>query len=315
MRTLAASFDPDLPAALLVVQHTHPAGPALLAQILDRAGRLPAAFACSGDVITAGRIFVAPPDRHLLVSSDGALVIDRGPRENLSRPAIDPLFRSAALALGPGLIGVILTGDLDDGAAGLKAVKLCGGTTIVQDPNEAEAPEMPRNAIRSTAVDHCVDIASLGPLLDRLAREPIYSGDSAGRPRPVELEIEAAVRAGDMSVLEGQRMFTEPSLFTCPECHGVLSRLRDEHPVRYRCHTGHAFTADSLVAALSQSTEAGLWSVVRSLQEQAMLLAHLASHARAGGELEAAERLQRESDAAQSRATAVRELPTSAPSL
>lgn len=307
LRTLIAALPQDIPAAILVVQHVHAAGPGLLPSILTQAGRLPAGHAEDGQPVEAGRIHVAPPDRHMLIAGEGCLQVSMGPRENGSRPAIDPLFRSVALAYGPRAVGVILTGMLDDGAAGLRAIKLCGGTTVVQDPAEAVAPSMPRSALRASRADHCVGIAELGPLLDQLARVPIPEQNIMDATARRELEIEAAIGAGDRASLDGARLFGEPSLFTCPECHGVLSRMRGDTTLRFRCHTGHAFTAESLLNAVRQESEAALWGAIRSLQEQAMLLEHLAQHATSAEESHATETWRRAADEMRAKANQVRD--------
>jgi len=168
--TILADLSVDLPAAVFIVVHVAPQSPGHLAGIFDRAGPLPVQNAHQGQTFSTGRVYVAPPDRHLLLGANGRILLSRGPRENLSRPAIDPLFRSAALAFGPRVIGAVLSGGLDDGCAGLRGIKMCGGTTIVQDPTDAVADSMPRNALRSTDVDYCQSARRLGQLIDKLVR-------------------------------------------------------------------------------------------------------------------------------------------------
>jgi len=222
----------------------------------------------------------------MLVEARGTIRLSRGPKENRARPAIDPLFRSAALAFGADVIGVILTGNLDDGTAGLLAVKQSGGRTVIQDPVDAVAPSMPRSAARHVQIDHKVPLARLAPLLVRLSNDhPI----AEQHVMPDRLRIEAEIAAGQKTTLEDVATIGDPSLFTCPDCHGSLLKVRDEHLLRFRCHTGHAFTAESLLENLNQTTEDTIWSAVRALQEGAMLLQHFAQHARdAGQESEAA---------------------------
>jgi len=168
--TILADLSVDLPAAVFIVVHVAPQSPGHLAGIFDRAGPLPVQNAHQGQTFSTGRVYVAPPDRHLLLGANGRILLSRGPRENRSRPAIDPLFRSAALAFGPRVIGVVLSGGLDDGCAGLRGIKMCGGTTIVQDPTDAVADSMPRNALRGTNVDYCQSARRLGQLIDKLVR-------------------------------------------------------------------------------------------------------------------------------------------------
>ena len=168
LATLAEGLPPDLPASVLVALHLAPGVTSILPEILARAGRLPAVHPKDGEAYEKGKIYVAPPDHHLLVR-EGHLRLTRGARENLHRPAIDPLFRSAALAHGPRVIGVVLTGSLDDGTAGLSAVKRCGGTAVVQDPSDASHPSMPAAALKNVAVDHSVPLSEMAALLARLA--------------------------------------------------------------------------------------------------------------------------------------------------
>jgi two-component system chemotaxis response regulator CheB len=217
--TIASGLPTGLAATIFVVQHIHPAGPGFLPAILRNAGALPARHPTDGEAFEPGHILVAPPDHHILVASGGRVHLSRGPRENRARPAIDVLFRSAALAFGPRVVGIVLTGYLDDGTVGLRAIKLCGGTSVVQNPTDADAPEMPRNALANASVDHVVRLRDIAPLITRLAREPVTMKTQA-TIMPKELEIETAIAAGDTTVLAGVKSFGEPPLFTCPECHG-----------------------------------------------------------------------------------------------
>jgi len=203
---------------------------------------------------------------------------------------VDPLFRSAALAFGADIIGVILTGYLDDGTAGLLAVKQSGGTTVVQDPSDAEAPSMPRSALWHVKVDHQVPLSQMPALLVRLTKER-----RKPEPRAMtdKLKIESEIAAGDKATFRGIAQIGDPSIFTCPDCHGTLLKIRDETLVRFRCHTGHAYKAKSLLAARNEATEDAIWSAIRALQESAMLLEHLAQHARDAGQEHDAKALER----------------------
>lgn len=274
LRTLVATLPSDLPASLLIAQHLSPTSPGMLPEILDHAGPLAAVSAQDEETLEPAKIYVAPPDRHLLVGEDGRLRLSRGPKENLARPAVDPLFRSAALVFGPRLIGVVLTGYLDDGTAGLQAIKLCGGAAIVQDPTEALAPGMPSSALKNVRVDYCLPLIEIGPQLVRMIAEPALP--QAEKPR--DLAAEAAIFAGGAGSIEKLRQIGEPSALTCPDCHGALTLLRGDGPSRFRCHTGHAFTEQALLAGLAKNTETGFWSAMRSLQEEAILKRHMASH-------------------------------------
>lgn len=274
---VAKGLPAHLEAPVLVVMHIAPDSPGYLPEILSKRGALRAKNAEDGETLRAGRIYVAPPDRHLIVEADGHVRTPRGPRENRSRPAVDPLFRSAALAFGTRAIGVILSGGLDDGAAGLRGIKMCGGTTIVQDPEDAIVNSMPLSALRSASVDYCRPAIQLGPLIARCVAEPIGAAPSLEPDMRKQMETEIAI-ARDSSQGASIREFGSPSLFTCPECHGALVKLRSERPAQFRCHTGHAFTADTLLAELNEATDQAIWNAVRSEQEKAMLLGHIADH-------------------------------------
>ena len=259
----------DLPAPILIVMHIG-AHRSQLPELLSARGSLPAVFAQTGMVPRTGTIYVAPPDHHLLLE-DGAMRLFRGPKEHFARPAIDPLFRSAALHSGSGVVGVILTGMLDDGSAGLRAVKACGGTTIVQEPTEAVEPSMPRSAISSTAVDHVVRLDAMADLLNKMA-QPVEPDASSA---PEWLRVEHAISLGH-GRLEDLARIGVPSRFTCPDCGGALSELTHGKPARFLCHTGHAYSLRSLAAAHEELTEERLWAGLRALQEKEAILHRLA---------------------------------------
>jgi two-component system chemotaxis response regulator CheB len=269
LKTLTAALPPDLAAAVLIVLHMPPTSPSVLPRILQRQCALPVAFAGDAEPLAAGRVYVAPPDRHLVVEP-GRVRVTQAPRENHSRPAVDPLFRSAALAYGPRVVGVVLSGRLDDGTAGLWAVKERGGVAVVQDPEEALHPDMPRNALAYTPADHVVRAEALAPLLVRLAAEPLTPAPAAPPPRELELEVRIAMEENALE--RGVLQLGPPSPYTCPECHGVLVRVDPEGVPRFRCHTGHAFSLDSLLASVSDDVEATLWSALRALEESILLL-------------------------------------------
>lgn len=264
---LAAQLPADFAACILVVLHIGTYR-SQLPRLMTSVGPLPAAHATDGQPLQPGHIFIAPPDHHLLVG-DGLLRLYRGPKENHARPAVDPLFRSAALALGPRVIGVILSGGLDDGTAGLQAVKQCGGLAVVQSPDDAESRDMPASALAHVAVDACVPGAALAATLIELTGVP------AGPPItvPATIAIEQGLSTGSfgdpMAHLDeiGQR-----SRFTCPECSGVLWEVASPRPRRYRCHTGHAFTLRSLADSQDTTTDEALWSAMRALEEREAML-------------------------------------------
>jgi two-component system chemotaxis response regulator CheB len=275
LRTIAGELPKDFPASVFVVLHTAPEAPGVLADILDRAGPLPAAYAVEGDRILPGRIYVAPPDRHLVIEPN-RVRLTRGPKENRFRPAVDPLFRSAAQVYGPRVIGVILTGYLDDGTAGLWAVKQLGGTTVVQDPHDALAPSMPASALNQVRVDHCLPVAEIAPLLARLTAAPLE--EEGEYEVPEELDIEVKIAKENTALDVGVLKLGEPSNYACPECHGVLLQLKEEKRIRFRCHTGHAYSVDSLLAEITEGVEDSLWNAIRSVEESVLLLRHMAEH-------------------------------------
>ena len=269
--TIVAGLAPSLAAPVLVVLHIG-AHRSYLPQLLSARGPNPAVFAQDGASPEPGIIYVAPPDYHLLLQN-GALRIVRGPKEHHARPAINPLFRSAALDLGPRVVGVILTGMLDDGSAGLKAIKDCGGITVVQDPSEAIAPSMPRSALQSVVdVDHILKVNDMGPLLSRLA---VALGDVPDVDPPETLRIEHAISLGAFG-LEELKAIAAPSAFTCPDCGGSLFEVQDSRPLRFLCHTGHAFSLRSLASTHRARAEEALWSGLRVLQEKQALLKRVA---------------------------------------
>ena len=303
LRVLVGGLPKELEASLFVVLHTAPQSPAILDQILSRAGALPATNAGDKEKIQPGRIYVAPPDHHLLIEP-GRVRVTKGPKENRFRPAVDPLFRSAAQTYGPRVVGVILTGGLDDGTAGLWAVKQLGGTAIVQDPEEAVAPSMPASAMRHVKVDYSLPLEEISPLLVRLASTP--AEEEGAHQMQEEMEIEIRIAKEDQAIGAGVKTIGEPSSYACPECHGVLLQLKEEDRIRFRCHTGHAYSADSLLAEITERIDESLWTSIRSIEEGVMLLRYLAHQTREhkGG---SAEQFQRKAEEAQRRADLVRQ--------
>jgi two-component system chemotaxis response regulator CheB len=278
IKELIAMIPNNLKASIFIVWHMSPTITGVLPQVLNRLQSLYAAHAVNMEPITPGRIYVAPPDKHLILEKDRVRVT-RGPKENGFRPAIDPLFRSAAYSLGPRVIGIVLSGALDDGSAGLWNIKQYGGIAIVQDPQEAIVPAMPENAIRAVAVDHIVPVEGMPALLDKLTSEEIPGSSVPNDPeiqKRTEMEIRIAVQ--DEAIEEEIMLFGELTPYTCPECHGVLSALREGNRIRYRCHTGHAFSADSLLAIISKDIEQSLWNTIRSMEESIILLNHMGDH-------------------------------------
>jgi two-component system chemotaxis response regulator CheB len=295
---LARLLPPGLPAAVLVVIHTSPRSPGLLAALIDRAGPLPASYAADGEVARPGRIYVAPPDHHLVVQpgagGGGVLRVWRGPKENGFRPAVDPLFRSAARAFGPRAIGVVLSGYLDDGTLGLMMLKRLGGVAVVQDPATAACPDMPRSAAANVAVDHLVPLDALPALLAKLAAEP--------PPPPKPTQGAPAMSGADTSngpdraagtpppppppgntIERKQQADGPPSALTCPECGGALWERRVDSVMHYSCHVGHTYTGESLEDQYAREVEAALWTSMRHLVENAELHRRIARRLRDAG--------------------------------
>lgn len=270
---VASGLPVDASFAVLMALHLPAHGPSVLAQIIDRAGPLPAVSARDGDRLEAGRIYVAVPGRHLL-TQDHRLVLSQGPTENGYRPALNALFRSVAVAFGEDAIGVLLSGVLDDGVNGLAAIRSRGGTTVCQSPDDAQFPAMPSNALRAGVVDRIADADDIGKLLIELC--------ARDRSRPVPqvdpvLEQENLIA---MSTAKALAIDSEglgpPSGYTCPDCHGSLQSIDDDH---FRCHVGHAWSAEALLAARDDEVQNALWVAVRALDEKARLARGLAERA------------------------------------
>ena len=281
LRDVVRGLPPDFDASVFIVLHISRDVPSLLAEILQRETTLTVRQATDDAPIRPRHIYVAPPDHHLIVDVE-RMSLTRGPRENRARPAVDVLFRSAANAHRRGVVGVVLTGALDDGTAGMWAVKFRGGTTVVQDPREAVCPSMPQSVLRYVSVDHVVSLSEVAPLLVRLASEPVTmsaEGALTSRPLDVEDQIARGDRAFELSVLG----LGPVSPYTCPECHGVLVQIKEGGVPRFRCHTGHAYTLQNLFAEVNEAVEVSLWNTLRTLDESVMLLDHLAQHARDQG--------------------------------
>lgn len=307
---LAPALPRDFPAPILFVQHIG-AHPSELWKLVSARGPNPAVAASEGDEPRPGTIYIAPPDQHMLL--DGPVIpLSRGPKEHHARPAIDPLFRSAALHYGPRAIGVVLTGMLDDGSAGLRAIKDCGGTAVVQAPADAHAPSMPRSALACVDADHVVPLASLAPLLYDLASRPATSGGTIAMPAPPDtLRREHAISLG-IDGMENLKAIASPSPFTCPDCGGVLFELDDQRQLRYRCHTGHAFSMRSLAYQQETVSDAALWTSLRVLQEKEAVLRRLAQIQHTVSPKSAQDAL-READAIADLCSAIRRLTRHAP--
>jgi two-component system chemotaxis response regulator CheB len=281
MVRVAAGLPRDLPAAVFVVHHFPANSVSALPSILGRAGPLPAMHAVHNQVIEPGRIYIAPPDRHMVVV-DNHIHLSRGPRENGHRPAVDPLFRTAAREFGPRVIGVLLSGSLDDGTVGMMAVKRHKGLTVVQDPGEALYPAMAQSAMERVGVDLVLPVQEIAQLLTRLSREPVALHEGKTAMLPEDEEVQDPAESGTAAIAEGP-LPGSPTALTCPDCGGAIWEQVEGELVRYRCHVGHAYTVDSMIGAQAALVETALWTAVRALEEKAQLSRRLAERSRRRG--------------------------------
>lgn len=278
LQRLFAAMPRTVSATVFVVQHIARTQ-SVLPALLTRAGWLPAFHPKDGEPVQPGRIHVAPPDHHLLVK-DGRTLVRRGARENRCRPAIDPLFRSVAVAYGPRVVGTILTGTLDDGTAGLRAVKRCGGVSVVQDPADAEWPDMPRHALDHVPVDACAPLPGMPALLARLLSEPA----GAAVPVPPDVLIEASIPEKEFGTLpEDTGAVGRPSALCCPECGGNLSEIEDGPLLRFRCKVGHAYSPGTLAESHREAVEHAIWVALRTHEDRVVMFRRLAEKARRHG--------------------------------
>lgn len=301
---LVQDFPADIPAAIFIVLHLSPRSPSVLPSILSRAGKLPALHPKDGEEIQHGYIYVAPPDFHLIIKP-GYVHIARGPRENGHRPAADTLFRTAARAYGQRVVGVVLSGTLDDGTAGLIAIKNQGGIAVVQNPEEALFSGMPRSAIENVAVDKVLLLSEITPNLVTLAHQLIKERDE---PVSNDMKMETDMAELEINALQEVNRPGTPSGFGCPDCGGVLWELQENDMIRFRCRVGHAWSADSLLAEQSEALEEALWTALRALEESAALSLRLARRARDRKQDRMAERFEEEAKEIKQRATTIQKV-------
>jgi two-component system chemotaxis response regulator CheB len=288
LKELVSALPANFTASVFIVLHVSPHTPSLLPEILSTAGPLEAVHPVDGDVIQPGRIYIAPPDHHLLIEYEQVLV-KKGPKENRFRPSIDALFRSAAYTYGSQVIGIVLTGMLDDGTSGMWSVQRLNGITIVQEPDDAAYASMPNSVLNYVDVDYRVPLTDLPALLVRLTSEAIPDSspyEFADEDRmATEIGIAAQDNAFEMGILD----MGELTPLTCPECNGALISIREGKLVRYRCHTGHAYTASSLLAETTRMTEESFWSAIRQLEETVIILEQSGKQFAEGGNRQASE--------------------------
>ncbi len=308
---LVCRLPQDLPSAVFIVLHVPAHGKSVLPKILNRVmekqhGKLSlqAHHPTDGELIQPGQIYVAPPDKHLLIK-DGCIHLARGPRENSHRPAVDPLFRTAARTYKARVVGVVLSGLLDDGTAGLAAIKQCGGIAIAQDPEEALYSGMPRSAIENVDVDYIQKVADISKTLTRLASEPVLESKTQV---PQQMDTEANIAQFDLDTMQNPQRPGTPSGFACPECSGALWELHDGKLLRFRCRTGHAYSINSLLAEQTDALEVALWSALRALEEKAALTERMATRARTNSQTISAQRFQEQAQDSQQNAALVRQM-------
>lgn len=294
----------DLNAPVLVVLHVSATAKSALPQILSRAQRLAATYPVDGQRLQPGRIYVAPPDWHMLVLDTERISLSRGPREHSCRPAIDPLFRSAAVTFGAGAIGIVLSGTLDDGTAGLLAIKEAGGTTIVQLPKDAIFPGMPLSAVEHVAPEHILPAANIGELVGSLVSRSVTSFHP---PNIGTNDIEVAIDAMN-SVPYATKAIGSPAEFGCPECGGTLWAIAAGNDERYRCRVGHAYSSSSLMDEQTVAMEKALWTAYRALREKADLAKRVAKRLKSSHRETSAERFARESERAEMQASQLLDL-------
>ena len=303
LQQLFSQFSPDLQASFFVVLHIPPESPSLLAELIDKAGPLAAKIPENEESIQPGHVYVAPPDFHLLVKS-GYIRLHRGPRENRHRPAIDPLFRSAAIAYRAQTIGVVLTGFLDDGTSGLLAIKRCGGIAMVQDPVDAAYPDMPKNAIAQVDVDYQLPLRNMGSKIAEIVKQPVTSLDEA----PKDIVMEANIAEQTMSNISHENKLGQLAPMSCPECNGPLWEIDADKVRRYRCHVGHGFTAKALMASQDNALEQALWAAMRTMEERGNLARVMAEKEEQQGRSRSAQVYRERADTSKNHAQVIRKL-------
>jgi two-component system chemotaxis response regulator CheB len=284
---IVKDLPPDLPAAVFVVIHCSPDHPSFLPEVLSRNGQLPAAYAVDGEDVGPGRIYVARPGYHLAVAG-GRVRAWFGPKVNMFRPAIDPLFRSAAEHHGPRVIGVVLSGGMTDGVAGLLAIKRDGGVAVVQYPSDAPYPNLPRSALAAVGAEHAIPFAEIGGLLRELVAGPVDAG--AGTMLDTITKAEESSRRDLEAQARGERA-GQVSLFSCPHCGGVLRQTEESRLAEFLCHIGHAYEGEALLVAQGETIETTSWNLMRALKERVVLARELAALARRRGDAAAESRL------------------------
>jgi two-component system chemotaxis response regulator CheB len=302
LRKIVTELPSGLAAKLFVVLHRPAHSGDMLRNLLSWTSKLPVRVPCDGERLESGTIYIAPPDHHLILKED-YMRLTRGPRENQWRPAIDVLFRSAAVVYGPRVIGVILSGALDDGSAGLSAVKRCRGIAIVQAPADAAVSDMPESAIRNASVDHIVPAQQLADIIQRVAGQP----PGPSQEIPAELLLEVQIAEGGHTSVDLQNSLGELTPFTCADCGKPLWKQRGD-VLRFRCLTGHELSARSLERGLDQNLEAAIWAAIRQFEQRTNLQRAMAEEEERKGRSLVASNYRDRASEAQSHAEALRQL-------
>jgi two-component system chemotaxis response regulator CheB len=287
LKTFVGQLQANFEAPILVVQHiSADATGTVLLDVLNKFGNIKCEHAVNGTKLKNGHLYLAPSDYHLMIDEQEKILVTKGAQENKSRPAIDPLFRSAAVVFSTRVIGILLTGYLDDGTAGMIAIKRCGGTCIIQDPEDAEYPDMPKNALNQINPDFCVPLLEMGGLLYQLiAQKPRKK-----KPIPEDIIIETKIATRVLSDLPAVNALGDQVPFNCPGCGGVLWKMNKNGLMRYRCHTGHAYTAASLLAEQNMKIEETMWTALRMFEERRNLMITMAKDQKGAAAKSALER-------------------------
>lgn len=283
LKQIFSSLPADFPAPLLVVQHLAPYHKSELHSILNRRSALEVVQAKDAEVMEAGKAYVAPPDHHLLVEK-GQLLVTKGPKENRFRPSIDALFRSAAYHHGEKVIGVILSGALNDGTSGMWNIHRTGGTTVIQDPAEADFDSMPASVKQYVEVDYQVKTGELSKVLVELTNQPakqVHEDELNGNTQLLKMDV--GIARNKDAIKNGVMEFGEKSSLSCPECHGALQEFHEGKLIRYRCHTGHAYTLEALLSSVGENIERNMWQAMRGMEENIILLDNMARQFRSMG--------------------------------
>jgi len=306
LKKLIQGLPKDFPASIFVVQHLSPHRESTLPDILQRVSKLPVSSPDHQKKIQQGHIYIAPPDKHLVLENSHMNLV-HGPKENHSRPSVDVLFRSAALQYGPRVIGIVLSGSLGDGASGLHAIKSAGGIAIVQDPEDAIYPSMPLSAALQVSVDALLPLEKIPEELTKLIRQPVNSMKSKKNSKKKLAKKELEILELKEEALNKEGEYGVPSVYSCPDCRGVLWEIKDGDLVRFRCRTGHGYLPEILSERQADNIESTLWAAMTALEEKSSLSMRLATRFMGFGDSLAAQRFRTKSKDALKKAEALRD--------